>query len=116
MGAHDGQHHAGQAAAGADVEQLDARAGPGGGQATLQRRHDRQTVEQVLHEHLPRIPDGSQVVRAVPALHLLDIAQQLLLLAGVGRQSQRIAGLGQPLRGAAGDIGNGAHAACLREP
>ena len=46
----------------ADVEQLDARAGLGGWQTTLQRRHDRQTVEQVLHEHLPRIPDGSQVV------------------------------------------------------
>jgi len=92
MRLHDGEHNAGQPRARPHVQHVNGIVPP-----PPQRRDDRQTIKQVLDQHLPRIADRGQIVRRVPALQLPQIVQQSLPLACISIQSQRYRSLFQEL-------------------
>ncbi|KAG1433082.1 hypothetical protein G6F57_022433 [Rhizopus arrhizus] len=71
----------------------------------------------MLDQHLLGIADGGEVVGPVPALHLGQVVQQLVVRGGIGRQPQLLA-CAREAAGhvSAGLIDTGGHAACLREP
>ncbi|MNL67287.1 hypothetical protein D3C87_1918540 [compost metagenome] len=71
----------------------------------------------MLDQHLLRIADGGEVVRAIPALHLRQIIEQFRHRGVVGVQAKLLACTREAAGHVrAGLIGRRAHAACLREP
>ncbi|MNV19284.1 hypothetical protein D3C71_1101400 [compost metagenome] len=89
----------------------------GRSQRVAEGLHGSHAVEQMLDQHLLRIPYGGQVVGAIPALHLRQIIEQLGHRCIVGVQAQLLACASESAGHVrAGLIGGCAHAACLREP
>ena len=85
-GTGDGDHHAGQPAAGTDVEQLH-RPSP---TCWQQGPDGRQAVEQVVGQHLGRVAHGRQVVDLVPLLEQSQVVEQQVDLTRVKRELERL--------------------------
>ena len=95
----DGEHHAGQAAARAHVEQVHGRRGqPGLRDMAAQWGHGSQTVEQVVREHLLRVAHGREVIDLVPLLQQRQKFQELCELHITELQRQCLGTGAQALR------------------
>ena len=80
-GATNSHHHAGQARAGAHVQQARLRQRHTHlRQLALQRGNGRQAVEQVVRQHVRRVTQRGEVVDLVPLLDQGQITLELLLL------------------------------------
>ena len=79
-GATNSHHHAGQARAGAHVQQTPACGQPHRPQLPLQWRNGRQAVEHMVRQHAGRVAQGGEVVDLVPLLDQGQITLELLLL------------------------------------
>ena len=64
----------------------------------LQGRDRRQTVQQVLVQHLIKVSNSGQVVHLVPLVQQAQVIQQLLLLVWGQGQPQRLQTRSQALR------------------
>jgi hypothetical protein len=59
-----------------------------------QYRYNGQAVKQMLNQHLCRLADSRKVIGLVPALQLLQIAQQKVCTISIRRHIQRCQGCG----------------------